>query len=102
VARAFPTQDHASMNAWVLSMQPLLLSRWVLGLFGFHGNIMLLVQMFHKEIFGQIGCIVSFNLANKPMPIFSPNHTSLATQCDTFSFELEEQKKGGEKFEMFK
>jgi hypothetical protein len=36
------------------------------------------------------------------MPILFPNHTSLATQCDTFAFEFEKQKKTREKFEMFK
>jgi hypothetical protein len=41
-------------------------------------------------------------LEMKLMPIFFPNHTSLATQCDTFAFELEKQKETREKFEMFK
>jgi hypothetical protein len=58
--------------------------------------------MFQNKIFSQIGCIASFNVANKPMPIFLPSH-ALATPCDTFvEVNPVKQKTTKEKFKMSK
>ncbi len=61
----------------LLSTWPLLLNRWAPKLPQIYENIMLLMQMFHNQIFGQIGCITSFNVVNKHMPIFLPSHAFL-------------------------
>lgn len=61
----------------VLVAWPFLSSRWVPGLFWVCGKILILVQMLYKQIFSQIKCIASLNLANPSMCIFLPCHALL-------------------------
>jgi hypothetical protein len=53
--------------------------------------------MLYKKIFFQMRCIASFNLANKPMPIFFLNPALFGNPCNTFTLKLSKIKRTREK-----